>query len=164
MVHSTSFSTVFLQRPSTRRASIPKDGSLRVPPILMGMTVRPSFRNSGSTIFSVSDFQPVVVCDTLASMSRLSLKAHSSTPVSPGACSAPCGCAWPRSPRRSGLTASSLSSRYAPRLNLAVHYVTGAFGPAGVRLGVAFLSLLRLRPQRLLKMKRPLQHEQERSG
>ena len=78
VVHSTSFSTVFLQRPSTRRASIPKDGSLRVPPILIGMTVRPSFRNSGSTVLSISDFQPVVVCDTLASMNRLPLKASAS--------------------------------------------------------------------------------------
>jgi hypothetical protein len=50
VVHGTSFSRVLLQRPSTRRASIPKDGSLRVPPILIGMTVRPSFRNSGSTM------------------------------------------------------------------------------------------------------------------
>jgi hypothetical protein len=65
-------------RLNTRRTSILNDGSLRVLVILIGMTVRPSFRNSGSTAFSKSDFQPVVVCDTLASMNRLPLKASTS--------------------------------------------------------------------------------------
>ena len=59
----------------TLRRSIPNDGSPRVPVIANGTIVRPFFLNSGSTIFSASDFHPVVVSDTFASMKRLPEKA-----------------------------------------------------------------------------------------
>ena len=59
----------------TLLTSIPNDGSARVPVILIGMIVRPFFLNSGSTIFSASDFHPLVVSDTFASMTRSPEKA-----------------------------------------------------------------------------------------
>jgi hypothetical protein len=53
----------------------PNDGVCRVPLILIGISVRPFFSNSGSTTLrSIPLMPPPTACDTLASMSRLPRK------------------------------------------------------------------------------------------
>jgi Glyoxalase/Bleomycin resistance protein/Dioxygenase superfamily len=57
-------------RLKTRLTSSPNDGSLTVPPTLIGMKLPPpSFLKSGSTTLSSRPLMPPTVCDTFASIS-----------------------------------------------------------------------------------------------